>query len=153
MPLLEVLRPPMPRGDEIGPDAVEPDVAMVPGMPSIVPVLRRVVRASFAGFQRCEAAELIVSEFATYAVLDLCDCCRPGTIKTAVFRHPTRVRLEVEYECTPAHEPRWDEEATESYSRGLTIVRALSDRWGHDRWGEGRYQSHQRWWSELSWRP
>jgi anti-sigma regulatory factor (Ser/Thr protein kinase) len=39
-----------------------------------------------------------------------------------------------------------DEDLDADYSRGLTIIRKLSDRWGHD-----RYPDHSVWWAELVW--
>jgi len=42
--------------------------------------------------------------------------------------------------------PQADEEMDADYSRGLTIIRKLSDRWGHD-----RYPDHSVWWAELVW--
>jgi hypothetical protein len=38
------------------------------------------------------------------------------------------------------------ESIVEEYGRGLTVIGALSDRWGHD-----RYHDHSVWWAELTW--
>jgi hypothetical protein len=76
--------------------------------------------------------------------------CLPGDINTKISWYRERVRLEVEYETSPGHGADWGEAAIEVYTLGLTRVRKLADRWGHDRWGTVPYPSHQRWWAELN---
>ncbi len=46
----------------------------------------------------------------------------------------------------PTLPPHPDEDIDADYSRGLTIIRSLSDRWGQD-----RYPDHSVWWAELVW--
>jgi serine/threonine-protein kinase RsbW len=119
----------------------------LPGLPSMVPVARLFVRAYLAGNPLAGDAELITSEYASNAIR-YSSASEGGTIQVAVGTAPGLVRIEVtdhpprpgpsQTPFGPATRPepgrsRADEQdEVDDSGRGLLIVDALAERWGHD---------------------
>jgi hypothetical protein len=120
------------------------DTITMPGLPVAAPALRTVIRALLVDLPCCRDTELIVSLYMANALQARCACCPIGAITTIVDRDPLTVRIEVRDQHQSAHAPDWDEESTAAYTHGLTLVHALADRWGHD-----RYPDRVVWWAEL----
>lgn len=123
-----------------------PDITL-PGLPAMVQAARRGVRALLEETDcvRIGDAELIVSEFASNAVTHSRSAGADGSFTVHLEAKPGWLRLEVA-DAGPATEdrPRPDDD---EHRRGLAIVDAVADRWGHQRQPEGRAV----YWAELNW--
>ncbi|HEV2346104.1 MAG TPA: ATP-binding protein [Actinocrinis sp.] len=128
----------------------------LPGLPPSVREARSELRGFLADHTRVDAAELILSEFATNAVLhsrsrelggvfEIRLELTPGTLRIEVLDEgePTTVDLAPEDEAlAPGEDPSFPYGES---GRGLLLVDALADKWGHDSTPEGRLL----WWAEL----
>ncbi|HEV2347780.1 MAG TPA: ATP-binding protein [Actinocrinis sp.] len=144
-----------------------PIVIVLPGFSSMVPVARMAVRNLLPGCPRRDDAELIVSELATNAVRH--STSRGGRFELTLDIKPGHLRIELRdggpfgYPPPPPSDapafpaPPWttlhaedhqrDRAAeAEEYGRGLTLINASCDEWGHN-----RYPDHAVWWAELAW--
>jgi anti-sigma regulatory factor (Ser/Thr protein kinase) len=137
-----------------------PKVIALPALPSMVPAARVAVRNLLRNCPRVDDAESITSEMVTNAILH--STSHSGTFGLSLDTHPGRLRIEVTDggpDPLPSPDPpappdppippppaAANEDIDADYSRGLTIIRKLSDRWGHD-----RYPDHSVWWAELVW--
>lgn len=123
-----------------------PEITL-PGLPAMVQAARRGVRALLeeTGCPRIEDAELIVSELASNAVLHSRSAGVDGSFTVSVEAKAGWVRLEVADAGPPEDQMR--ERPDDEHRRGLLIVDALADRWGH------RRPSGERavFWAELGW--
>jgi anti-sigma regulatory factor (Ser/Thr protein kinase) len=126
----------------------------VPGVPSMVPVARLFVRAFLAGNPLAENAELITSEYATNAIRHTA-AGEGGAIQVAVSAGPGLVRIEVT-DHAPLEAVRAEPQPTgpvpqvgrageeDESGRGLLLVDAIADRWGHD-----GVAGHRTAWAEI----
>jgi len=125
-----------------------PEITL-PGLPAMVQAARRGVRALLeeTGCARIDDAELVVSELASNAVLHSRSAGADGSFTVALQVKPGWLRLEVSdagpAEVAHSTPPGDDDE----HRRGLLIVDAVADRWGHTR------PCGQRavFWAELGW--
>lgn len=128
----------------------------LPGLPPSVREARREVRGFLPPDTRAADAELIVSEFATNAVLHSGSRVPGGVFEVRLELGGSSLRIEVVDDGDPAAVPL--AQGGESFApgadpafpygesgRGLLIVDALADKWGHDSTAEGRVL----WWAEL----
>lgn len=124
-----------------------PETVTLPGLASMVPPARVVVRNILRGTPRVDDAELIVSELASNAVRHS-RARDGGEFRVTVDVGPGRVRIEV---ADPGAGPPVEIPADErdQYGRGLEIVAAFADKWGHDRAADGASV----YWAELMWEP
>lgn len=129
----------------------------VPALLPMAGTLRRAVDSFLTGHPRRVDARQVVDEFATTALIELrCTCCPHGQVTLAVDWDERRIRLEVSYFMTLSHAPMWRmdwcEDPVDTYGRGLALVNAFCDRWGHmaRQVGEPYYaDKHQTWYAEL----
>lgn len=123
-----------------------PEITL-PGLPAMVQAARRGVRALLeeTDCARIDDAELIVSEFASNAVLHSRSAGVDGSFTVALEVKPGWVRLEVA-DAGPAAETGRGHPDDE-HRRGLLIVDAVADRWGHQRPSGGCAV----FWAELVW--
>ena len=146
-----------------------PNVIALPGLPAMVPAVRVAVRNLLRSCPRVDDAESITSELVTNAIRH--STSRSHTFGLSLDVRPHWLRIEVDdggpeplqlqppddpstppppfpppAVAPPTLPPHPDEDVDADYSRGLTIIRSLSDRWGHD-----RYPDHSVWWAELVW--
>jgi anti-sigma regulatory factor (Ser/Thr protein kinase) len=123
-----------------------PEITL-PGLPAMVQAARRGVRALLeeTGCARIDDAELIVSEFASNAVLHSRSAGMDGSFTVLVEAKPGWLRLEVS-DAGPAEDQMY-QRADDEHRRGLLIVDAVADRWGHRRPAGTRAV----FWAELDW--
>jgi serine/threonine-protein kinase RsbW len=130
--------------------AFDPDVVSVtyPGTPVSVSAGRHRTRSILAGSPRVDEAELVAAELMTNAVRHSASGQAGGTFTLTVRQRPGWARIEVQdlgdgQWRAPA--PAGDDSAEEG--RGLAIVAALADDFGHEA-AEGRMQTC---WAALAW--
>lgn len=144
-----------------------PIVLVLPGFSSMVPVARMAVRNLLPDCPRGDDVELIISELATNAVRH--STSRGGQFEVRLDIKPGHLRIEVRdggpFGYPPPAPPKaptfptepwttlYDEDRhrdraaeAEEYARGLTVIDACCDDWGHN-----RYPDHAIWWAELAW--
>lgn len=119
-----------------------------PGLPAIVPSARRFVRGILARSPRAEDVELITAELVSNAIRHTQSGQDGGEFTLTLRTEPGWARLEV----SDAGTGEWsgprdaaDEDEYE-YGRGLAIVAALADKFGHDVRACG-----QTVWAEVAW--
>lgn len=122
-----------------------PESVTLPGLASMVPLARRAVRTLLEGSPRVDDAELIVSELAGNAVRHSLSSEDGGQFTIVVDRKLGWARLEVR-DAGPRPQQPQDLETEDEFGRGLLVVTAVADRWGHDRDPAGSTT-----WSELGW--
>jgi len=126
----------------------------VPGVPSMVPVARLFVRAFLGDNPLAETAELITSEYATNAIRHTA-AGEGGAIQVVVIAGPDLVRIEVTdhapleavraWPPAPGPVPQVTQAGEDDESgRGLLLVDAIADRWGHD-----GVAGHRTAWAEI----
>lgn len=120
----------------------------LPGEPGSVAEARRLLRRFLADHHRADDAELILSELATNAVRHSRSRAAGAVFEVRVQLKPGLLRIEVVDQgaptrSAPAGEPDESFGPRES-GRGLLIVEALADDWGHE-----QHQSRAMWWAEL----
>lgn len=129
----------------------------VPGLPRMVPVARLFVRAFLAGHPLADDAELIVAEFAANAIrYSLAG--EGAEIQVTVSAPPGLIRVEVTDHAPARSAPRRRRRSRvprvgrpgeqDETGRGLMLVDAIADRWGHD-----GVAGHRTAWAELRARP
>src|SRR5690348_491572 len=103
----------------------------VPGVPALVAVARRLVRFALGDCPRRDDLELITSELVTNAIRHT-PAAAAGSVVTVRIRAAAGLaRVEV----ADRGDPSWTvppSTADDEYGRGLTIVRLLADRAGHE---------------------
>lgn len=117
-----------------------------PGLPAIVPSARRFVCGILAGSPRAEDMELIVSELASNAIRHTPSGQDGGEFTLTLRTGPGWARLEVSDTGTGEWSGPRDAADDDEYGRGLAIVAALSDKFGHDVRAAG-----QTVWAEVGW--
>ena len=117
-----------------------------PGLPAIVPSVRKFVRGILADSPCAEDMELIAAELASNAIRHSPAGQDGGEFTATVRTGPGWARIEVSDTGTSEwHEPQSPDLDAE-YGRGLAIVAALADKLGHDITANG-----QTVWAEVGW--
>lgn len=118
-----------------------------PGLAAIVPSVRRFVRGVLADLPRADDMELIASELVSNAIRHTPAGDPGGEFTVTVRAGPDWARIEVsdtgsgEWHPDPDSGSRDDE-----YGRGLAIIAALADKFGHT-----VDASSQTVWAEVCW--
>lgn len=116
-----------------------------PGIPAIVPSARRFVRGILASSPRADDLELIAAELISNAIRHTPAGDEGGEFSISVRTKPGWARLEVADEGTGQWHPHTASDDDE-YGRGLAIIAALADRFGHDAGPAGQIA-----WAEITW--
>lgn len=115
-----------------------------PGLPAMVSAARAFVRSMLADSPRIDDAESVTSELMSNS-LHHTPSGHGGEVEVTVTTQPGWARVAISDSGTGAWTPssagEWDE-----YGRGLLIVEALADKFGHDASASG-----QTTWAEFTW--
>lgn len=117
-----------------------------PGLPAIVPSARRFVRGILGDSPRTEDMELIASELIGNAILHSPSGQDGGQFTVTVRTGDGWARVEVSDTGTGEWHPPEGSELDAEYGRGLAIVAALADKFGHDVTLDG-----QTMWAQVGW--
>jgi anti-sigma regulatory factor (Ser/Thr protein kinase) len=117
-----------------------------PGLPAIVPSARRFVRGILEGSPIAGDIEQISAELIANAILHTPSGADGGEFTLTVRTEPGWARVEVTDAGAGQWNPRGDGGADEEYGRGLAIVAALADKFGHDIRAGGQTA-----WAEVAW--
>lgn len=117
-----------------------------PGLPAIVPSARRFVRGILADCPRADDLELIAAELISNAILHSPSGEHDGEFTVCVRTGEGWARVEVSDTGTGEWHPPDSSDPEAEYGRGLAIVAALADKFGHDVTGSG-----QTMWAEVGW--
>jgi anti-sigma regulatory factor (Ser/Thr protein kinase) len=117
-----------------------------PGLPAIVPSVRRFVRGILAGSPRADDMELVIAELASNAIRHSPSGAVGGEFTLTVRTEPGWARVEVSDAGTGEWDGPRDASDDDEYGRGLAIVAALADKLGHD-----VHASGQTVWAEVVW--
>jgi anti-sigma regulatory factor (Ser/Thr protein kinase) len=117
-----------------------------PGLPAIVPSVRRFVRGILASSPRAGDMELIMAELASNAIRHTPSGASGGEFTLTVSTEPGWARVEVFDAGTGKWNGPRDASDDDEYGRGLAIVAALADKLGHDVRPDG-----QTVWAEVVW--
>jgi anti-sigma regulatory factor (Ser/Thr protein kinase) len=116
------------------------------GLPAIVPSARRFVSGILAGSPRAADMELITAELASNAIRHSPAGQDGGEFTITVRAEDGWARIEVSDTGTGQWDPPEGGDPDAEYGRGLAIVAALADKFGHDVTAEG-----QTMWAETGW--
>ncbi len=116
-----------------------------PGIPAIVPAARRFVRGILEGSPSYADAELIAGELISNAIRHAPAGRDGGEFTVTIRTAPGWARIEVSDPGTGQWHPLGTDDEAE-YGRGLAIVGALADKFGHDAGTDG-----QTVWAEVTW--
>jgi anti-sigma regulatory factor (Ser/Thr protein kinase) len=117
-----------------------------PGLPAIVPSARRLVRGILADSPRAHDMELITAELVSNAIRHTPSGAVGGEFTLTVRTEPGWTRVEVSDAGTGEWSAPRDGSHDDEYGRGLAIVAALADKFGHDVRASG-----QTVWAEVAW--
>ena len=118
-----------------------------PGLPAIVPSARRLVRGILADSPRSGDIELVASELASNAIRHTPSDEPGGEFTITIRTGPGWARIEVSDVGTGEWHPQpGDGDPGAEYGRGLAIVVAVADKFGHDVHADG-----QTLWAEVNW--
>jgi anti-sigma regulatory factor (Ser/Thr protein kinase) len=117
-----------------------------PGVVAIVPAARLFVRGILADSPRAGDAELIAAELVTNAIRHTPSGEAGGEFTVSIWSKPGWARIEVADEGAGQWSPL-PGESEDEYGRGLAIVAALAERFGHDVNAGGA----QTVWAEITW--
>jgi anti-sigma regulatory factor (Ser/Thr protein kinase) len=117
-----------------------------PGLPAIVPSARRFVSGILAGSPRAAEMELIATELATNAIRHSPAGHDGGEFTITIRAEDGWVRIEVSDTGTGQWYPPESGDPDAEYGRGLAIVAALADKFGHDVTAKGQVM-----WAETCW--
>jgi anti-sigma regulatory factor (Ser/Thr protein kinase) len=117
-----------------------------PGLPAIVPSARRFARGILAGSPRADDVELITAELVSNAIRHTPSGRDGGEFTLTVHAEPGWARVEVSDAGTGEWNGPRDAADDDEYGRGLAIVAALADKFGHDVRASG-----QAVWVEVNW--
>jgi len=117
-----------------------------PGLPAIVPSVRRFVRGILADLPCADDMELIAAELASNAIRHSPAGQDGGEFTVTVRTGPGWARIEVSDTGTGEWNPPQGDDPDAEYGRGLAIVAALADKFGHDITASG-----QTVWAEAGW--
>jgi len=131
-----------------------PEIITFPGTAVMVRVARAAVPILVGASPRLEDIALVVSEFATNAVVHSRSGCG-GEFQLGIDRKPGWARVELMDEGpTGAPPPRMllpapdglEDGEIADHGRGLRLVGGVADRWGHDSQPDAGT-----WWAEFAW--
>jgi anti-sigma regulatory factor (Ser/Thr protein kinase) len=131
----------VPQGDS----GVETSVTF-PGLPAIVPSVRKFVRGILADSPCAEDMELIAAELASNAIRHSPAGRERGEFTVTVRTGQGWARIEVSDTGTGEWDTPRSADLNAEYGRGLAIVAALADKLGHDITASG-----QTVWAEADW--
>jgi serine/threonine-protein kinase RsbW len=117
-----------------------------PGLPAIVPSVRKFVRGILADSPRAEDMELIVAELASNAIRHSPAGQDEGEFTVTVRTGRGWGRIEISDAGTGEWHAPQGADLDAEYGRGLAIVAALADKLGHDITATG-----QTVWAEVGW--
>jgi anti-sigma regulatory factor (Ser/Thr protein kinase) len=118
----------------------------VPGVPAIVTVARRLVRAALWDSRRLDDIELVASELVTNAICHT-PSGRAGSLLTLRIRGRAGwARIEVSDLGSGSWAEPTSPDASDECGRGLVIVNALADLAGHEPAADGQVS-----WAEIHW--
>jgi anti-sigma regulatory factor (Ser/Thr protein kinase) len=117
-----------------------------PGVPAIVPSARRLVRGVLARSPRADDLELIAAELVSNAILHSPSGQNDGHFTVSVLTGDGWARVEVSDTGTGEWHPPAGTDLDAEYGRGLAIVAALADKFGHNATATG-----QTVWAEAAW--
>lgn len=117
-----------------------------PGLPAIVPSVRRFVRGILASSPRADDMELITAELASNAIRHTPSGTSGGEFTLTMRTEPGWARVEVFDAGTGEWNGPREASDDDEYGRGLAIVVALADKLGHDVRPDG-----QTVWAEVLW--
>lgn len=131
-----------------------PEIATFPGTAVWVRVARAAVPILVGASPRLEDIALVVSEFATNAILHS-RSGDAGEFQLGIDRKPGWARVELMDEGPTGEPPPrmllppvggLDDSELADHGRGLLLVAAAADRWGHDSQPDAGT-----WWAEFAW--
>jgi anti-sigma regulatory factor (Ser/Thr protein kinase) len=117
-----------------------------PGLPAMVPSARRFVSGILAGTPYAGDMELIAAELASNAIRHSPAGRDGGEFTVTVHMQERWARVEVSDTGTGQWYPPEGGDPDAEYGRGLAIVAALADKFGHDITADG-----QTMWAETGW--
>ncbi|HCU95153.1 MAG TPA: ATP-binding protein [Actinobacteria bacterium] len=118
-----------------------------PGLPAIVPSARHFVRGILADSPRADDMELIAAELISNAICHSPAGEADGEFAVIIRTEPGWARIEVSDSGTGEWHPRPDDtRPDDEYGRGMAIIAALADKFGHDVTATG-----QTVWAEVGW--
>ena len=117
-----------------------------PGLPAIVPSARKFVSGILAGTPRADDMELIAAELASNAIRHSPAGQDGGEFTVTVRTGEGWARIEVSDTGTGQWYPPQGGDPDAEYGRGLAIIAALADKFGHDASADG-----QTVWAEVGW--
>jgi anti-sigma regulatory factor (Ser/Thr protein kinase) len=118
-----------------------------PGLPAIVPSARRFVRGILAGMPRADDMELIAAELTSNAIRHTPSGDPGGEFTITIRTEAGWARIDVSDIGTGEWHPQpGDGDPGAEYGRGLAIIVALADKFGHDVHAGG-----QTLWAEVAW--
>jgi serine/threonine-protein kinase RsbW len=117
-----------------------------PGLPAIVPSVRKFVRGILADSPCAEDMELIAAELASNAIRHSPAGQDGGEFTVTVRTGHGWARIEVSDTGTGEWHAPQEADPDAEYGRGLAIVAALADKLGHDITAKG-----QTVWAEVGW--
>jgi anti-sigma regulatory factor (Ser/Thr protein kinase) len=117
-----------------------------PGLPAIVPSARRFVSGILAGTPRVSDMELIATELASNAIRQSPAGLDGGEFTITVRMQDDWARIEVSDTGTGQWYPPEGGDPDAEYGRGLAIIAALADKFGHDVSAGGQVL-----WAEIDW--
>ena len=118
----------------------------LPGVAAVVPSARRLVRGILAGSPRADDLELITAELVSNAILHSPAGEEGGEFTLTVRTVGDWARVEVRDTGTGKWNTPPDDDLDAEYGRGLAIIDALADKFGHD--GDANGQTV---WAEICW--
>lgn len=122
-----------------------PDAITLPAVPHLVGSVRSWVATALANTPRVDDAVLVASEYATNALRH--SASRDGGNIQLVVEHRTGwARIELHDAGPAATEFVVPDGESDEYGRGLLLVDAVADKWGHDRTEAGAVR-----WAEFTW--
>jgi anti-sigma regulatory factor (Ser/Thr protein kinase) len=118
-----------------------------PGLPAIVPSARRFVRGILGDSPRADDIQVIASELISNAILHSPAGEPDGEFTVTIRTGPGWARIEVSDTGTGQWRPQpGSARDDDEYGRGLAIIAALADKFGHDISTAG-----QTVWAEITW--
>jgi anti-sigma regulatory factor (Ser/Thr protein kinase) len=117
-----------------------------PGVVAVVPAARRFVRGILADSPRAFDAELIAAELVANAIRHTPSGEAGGEFTVSIWSKPGWARIEVADEGAGQWSPLAGD-GEDEYGRGLAIVAALAERFGHD----VNVGGAQTVWAEIVW--